>query len=292
MIITITCNPAIDKTVYENKTVFDIGGKGINVSKVLKSLKVDSMATGFLGKENGKLVIDDLNKNKIENHFIEIDGSVRTNTKYINDGKLIEENEIGPTITEDDKNRLFEYVSTFENDIVIISGSVSGNSDNNIYKDLINILKKRNNYVILDCSKQLLKNAIEAKPDIIKPNKQEICELFSIKYDEKEIIDRCKKLGIDFICLSLAEEGAIFICDQVYKIKPLIKEISSNVGAGDAMVAALAYGRYKALDTKQTIKLAMATSLAACQTEGTKPPIYENIMNIYKEIAINDKIRV
>lgn len=278
MIITITCNPAIDKTVYENKTVFDVGGKGINVSKVLNNLDTKTIATGFLGKDNKDLIIDDLNKLNIENHFIEVDGKVRTNTKLIQNNNLIEQNEDGPIISKENINDLFDYLNNFSNKIVVISGSAPSSADKNIYKDMVTLLKKNNNYVILDSSKEIFKNAIEAKPNVIKPNKEEICKYFGIDYDEQVIIDKCKNLGIDLICLSLGSDGAIFITDEVYKCKPLKINVSSTVGAGDAMVAALAYAKANDLDIKKTIKLAMAAASAACETEGTKPPKKVDVM--------------
>ena len=285
MIITVTCNPAIDKTVYEDKTVFDIGGKGINVSKVLNKLGSKSIATGFVGKDNMNLVIDDLNKIGIENHFIEVDGKVRTNTKLIVDGALTENNEDGPKITSEEIEKLFTYLKTFSNDIVVISGSAPSSADRNIYKNMIELLKDNNNYVILDCDKDLFKNAIEAKPNVIKPNKEEICKYFGIEYNEEEIIEKCKDLGIDFICLSLGEDGAIFIGDQIYKCKALPIKCSSTVGAGDSMVAAIAHSKANAFDVDKTVKLVMAAASAACETEGTKAPEYDSIMEKYNDLC-------
>lgn len=284
MIITITCNPAIDKTVYENKTIFDVGGKGINVSKALKELKVESVATGFVGRENKDLVINDLNKNGIENHFIEVDGRVRTNTKRIIDNQLIEENEDGPFIEQKYIDALFEYLKQFKNEIVIISGSAPSSVNKNIYKDLIHLLKQNSNYVILDCSGELLRNGIEAKPNIIKPNKKEISEYFNMEYDEEIIIDKCKQLGIDMICLSLGDKGAIFIDNEVNKFDALKVNYKSAVGAGDSMVAALAYCKINNFDKEKTMKFVMSSSAAACETEGTKPPKYEDIICKLKKL--------
>lgn len=288
MIITITCNPAIDKTVYENKEVFDIGGKGINVSKVLKELGENSLATGFIGKDNKDLVINDLNSIGIDNHFIEVDGKVRTNTKRIVNNNLIEENEDGPFIKQDDIAKLFSYLESFSNELVIISGSAPSSADKNIYKDMVELLHRNDNFVILDCDKELFKNGVEAKPDVIKPNKEEICKYLNMDYNESEIIDRLKKLGIDLVCLSLGSDGAIFISEDVYKCEPLKIEYSSAVGAGDAMVAAIAYSKSHRYDIEKTIKLAISAASAACETEGTKPPKYKDIVSklddvIYKK---------
>lgn len=286
MIITITCNPAIDKTVYENKTVFDIGGKGINVSKVLNNLNTKSIVTGFIGNENKDLVVNDLNSLEIENHFIEVKGKVRTNTKYIRDNNLIENNEDGPNITSKDIENLFNYLSNFRNEVIVISGSAPKSTDKNIYRDMVSLLKKNNNYVILDCANDLFKNAIEAKPNVIKPNKEEICKYFNVEYDKELIINKCKELDIDLICLSLGEDGAIFIGNEVIECKPLKIKYSSAVGAGDAMVASIAYGKVNNYDLVETIKLAMACASAACETEGTKPPEYDSIMMKINEVKL------
>ena len=176
MIITVTCNPAIDKTIKDNETIFDIGGKGINVSKVLKSLGVDSICTGFIGKDNKNIIYDKLDELDIKHHFIEINGAIRTNTKRIINNELIEENEKGPIPTKEDINNLINYLKQFKNEIVVISGS----SNVNIYYDLVKLLKKNNNYVILDADKDLLVEGIKACPNIIKPNKDEISRLFNI----------------------------------------------------------------------------------------------------------------
>ena len=284
MIITVTCNPAIDKTVYENKTVFDIGGKGINVSKVLNELNTKSIVTGFVGKDNMDIIINDLNLLGIENHLVEVDGKVRTNTKIIKNGELIEENENGPFISNYDIERLFSYLKQFKNEIVVISGSISNNVDTTIYKDMVELLKANNNYVIVDCKDDLLVNVVKAKPNVIKPNKQEICKLFNIEYSEEEIIERCKALNLDLVCLSLGSEGAIFVSDEIYKCKALPIECLSSVGAGDAMVAAIAYGKQNNLSLKDTIKLSMACSGASCMQEGTKPAKYSIINGLFDNI--------
>ena len=286
MIVTVTCNPAIDKTIYENKVVYDIGGKGINVSKVLNNLNSKSIVTGFIGRENKDIVINDLNSLNIENYFIEVDGRVRTNTKRIKNNQLFEKNEDGPYISESKINELFNYLKCFSNDIFIISGSTPSSVNKNIYFEMINLLKENNNYVILDCSKELLANAIKAKPNIIKPNKEEICELLEVEYDEKQIISKCKDLDIELICLSLGEDGAIFIGEEINKCNALNIKCSSSVGAGDAMVAAIAYGIENKYDEESIIKLAMAASGTACETIGTKPPKYKEIMDKINDVII------
>ena len=287
MIITITCNPAIDKTIYEDKVVYDVGGKGINVSKVLNNLNTSSLCTGFAGRDNSKLIIDNLNDLKIEHSFIEVNGKVRTNTKRIINNELIEENEDGPIISDDDVLKLTDYLSGFKNEIVVISGSAPSSVDSHLYEKLIYSLKKNGNYVLLDSSKDLFKYGLRAKPNIIKPNKEEICKYFGIEYNEELIVDKCKELDLDLVVVSLGNEGALFIYrDVVYKAHALKINCSSTVGAGDSMVAALAYSKLNNLSIEETIKLAIACSACACMTEGTKPPEFVDIINNIKKVKI------
>lgn len=283
MIITITCNPAIDKTIKDNETIFDIGGKGINVSKVLKSLGVNSICTGFIGRDNKEIIYDKLDELDIKHHFIEINGAVRTNTKRIINNELIEENEKGPIPTKEDINNLINYLKQFKNEIVVISGS----SNVNIYYDLVKLLKKNNNYVILDADKDLLVEGIKACPNIIKPNKDEICRLFNIDYDEKVVTKKCRQLNMDLICISLGKDGALFINkDKVYKANALDVKYASAVGAGDAMVASFAYSKLNNYDIKNTISLAIAASCASVETSGTKPPNKDKVFAYQKEVKV------
>ena len=283
MIITITCNPAIDKSLNENSITFDVGGKGINVSKLLKNLGVDTIATGFIGRDNKNVVLDKLDELGINHHFIEVDGQVRTNTKKIINNKLFEENQKGPLINDTDKEKLIEYLKEFHNEIVVLSGSCTSN----IYYELVKVLKDNGNYVILDCDGQLLVDGVKAKPNVIKPNKNEICRLFNCNYDEKEIINKTKQLGLDLVCISLGSEGSIFIYnDEVYKVKSVEIDYKNATGAGDSMVGAISYCRLNNLDIIETIKLAVACASAACEVEGSKAPTKENIFKTIEKVEV------
>ena len=287
MIVTVTCNPAIDKTVYEDHTDFNIGGKGINVSKVLKKLNTDSICTGFLGKENAQVFYDELDKSGIGHHFIEIDGKARTNSKYIRNNELIEDNEKGPDVNDESIDKLKEYLETLSNDIVVISGSAPKNIDSSFYKDLVELLKRHDNYVIADCANDLFKEVVKAKPDMIKPNKDEICTYFKLDYNKDIIIDKCRNLNIDTICISLGSEGALFLKDDyVYEVEPLEVKYVSPVGCGDALVAGMAYGKYNNLEFEDCIRMAIACASASVEMSGSIPPEYEHIMSFKERVTL------
>ncbi len=156
-----------------------------------------------------------------------------------------------------------------------------------IYFYLVKLLRKNNNYVILDADKDLLIEGIKACPNIIKPNKDEIGRLFNMEYDEKVVIDKCRRLNMDLICISLGKDGALFIDkDNVYKAKALNVKCDSVVGAGDAMVASFAYSKLNNYDIVDTIKLAIATSAASVETSGTKAPSKDRVFAYQKEVKV------
>lgn len=285
-IITVTFNPAIDKSIYDDKISFDIGGKGINVSKVLKSMNTDSLCVGLIGKENKNIIYDGLDRLNIDYRFIEVDGKVRTNTKRIINNELYEENEKGPQVTKDKVDELLNMITQFNNDIVVISGSVPDGVDENIYAIMTRILKENNNYVIVDCDKGLLKNVVKEKPHMIKPNIREICNLFDCEYDEDRIIEKVRELEIDDVLISKGSDGAILISDKVYSCKPLSVRYKNALSAGDAMVAAFAYSKLNDMNKTDALKLSMAAAAACVESDGSKPGDYQRTKQLLKEVEI------
>ena len=291
MIITVTCNPAIDQTVSKDGTVFDIGGKGINVSKVLRNMGCESLCTGLIGSDNCGIILEGLDGLGIPHHFIKTDGKVRTNLKKVINGELFEENQPGPDLAKEDAEKLFEYLDGFRNKIVVISGSAPANAEDDLYRKMTELLKRNGNSVILDCSGRKLREGVKAFPDVIKPNYKEICELFGKRLEEDAMIDTCLDLGIPFIIVSLGKEGALFIRDrQAYRCPAVRTEVVSPLGAGDSMVAAVAYALQNGLDTQETIALAMACAAASVGSPGSSAPSFRDIRNLKKEVII-EKIR-
>lgn len=306
MIITVTLNPAIDKTVYIDKlkaktlnrvssSLFDIGGKGINVSKTISSLNSVSIATGLLGKDNNSFIINGLNYLSIENDFVYVDGSVRTNLKVIEeDGSLTEINESGPTINKDKIDELILKLDKYANEenIFVFSGSVPKGVDSNIYAYLTNRLKQKGSKVVVDADDELLSLAIKESPTVIKPNMYELSKLVDIdeNSDDTTIINKCRSLldhGIQIICVSKGKDGALFISNHYcYSAKAIDVEVKSSVGAGDAMVAALAYGLQNNMDYLDMFKLALATSAGAVMSKGTSPASLEVVNELIEKIEI------
>lgn len=289
MIVTVTCNPALDRTVSAEGVHVNIGGKGINVAKVLRKLGVKALCTGFLGKDNGQIITDGLDELDIAHDFMTVEGKVRTNTKRIIAGELHEENEKGTPVNDRDIKRLKEYLKQFKDSIIAISGSAPPGIDEHFYGQLVSELKDNGNRVIMDCDRQLLANGIKASPDVIKPNVDELRSLYGIDDDLSELVDTCRKIPVGTIVLSRGSNGALFFIEgRVYECPALPVDYVSAVGAGDSMVAALAYAMEKHMDTDQTIRLAMAASAASVESKGSEAPEYGHIMGFMDKVVIKE----
>lgn len=307
MIITVTLNPAIDKTAQVeqmvpnglnrlNNIILDVGGKGINVSKAIKELGGDSICTGFVAGSNGKWIEEKLDSLGLEYKFRHVEGNTRINLKVLDrDMNLTELNDAGDEIHENDlrylKEDLLEMVKP--DDIVVLAGSVPAGVPTTIYQELITLLKEKGAKVVMDADGELFTNGIEAGPTLIKPNKYELCKYFGLNEDvtDVELVSHAKKLlykGIDTVVISLGSKGAIFITNEETAYVPGLDIIAhSAVGAGDSMVGALTYGISEGLELIPLIKLAVATSAGAVMTKGTKAPNRSVVEMLMKEVQID-----
>lgn len=305
MIVTITLNPAIDKTVeisdFEIGAVnrvysmrVDAGGKGINVSKVIKSLGGESKAVGIIGGTGGVFIKETLDRAGIKNDFHVINGETRTNLKIIDTSKKTNTdiNEQGPLITFEDMERVKQQALSGlkPGDIVVLSGSVPANVDKSIYGMWISEAKKAGAKTILDADGDLLKHGVEAGPFLVKPNIHELRKLFGIELRTISDIEKygrslMKKYGIEEVVVSLGPEGAVFIDKECSILGRNIEvEVKSTVGAGDAMVAALAYSINRGCSLEETVALSMATSNANVMTSGSQAADYETIAGLQKAV--------
>lgn len=308
MIVTVTMNPAIDKTLDIDclehgglnriqHVEMDAGGKGINVSKTIHELGGESIVTGFIAGNTGKIIQSVMEEWKIPNDFVEVEGETRTNTKlYEERGLLTELNEPGPEITPKDLQTLMDKLDGYakEGTLFVLAGSVPKGVNKNIYKEIIEMVHKKGAKVLLDADGELFTNALEAQPDMIKPNRVELEQYAQMDYvaSEQEIIQIAEQImekNIDHVVVSLGKSGAIFL-QKDYKVKcqGLSVKAHSTVGAGDAMVAGLAYAWDQGLSSEETVKTCMAVSAGAVTTIGTKPPKKELVEDLKKQVEIEE----
>lgn len=304
MIVTVTLNPAIDKTVDIGEfqygglnritsVVQDPGGKGINVSKTIHHLGGETIATGFIGGNGGKIISEGLQKLGIKSDFIQVAGETRTNMKVVDSkGNVTELNEPGPVIGDVAIEELLNKLESMANadTLFILAGSIPKGVDRNIYCKIIEIVKKKKARVFLDADGELFVKGLEAKPDYIKPNRFELEQYFKFEGNASidDLVNMGRKLqekGIGTVAISLGSEGALFILPHgAIKVPGLKVEAHSTVGAGDAMVAALSYGIDLNLPMEECIKLGVATSAGAVTTVGTKPPTKELVDELKQQV--------
>jgi len=309
MIFTVTLNPAIDKTVViENFRVdtvnrigtmrIDVGGKGINVSKCLKNLGLDSMAAAFLAGAAGEQSLKMLKEAGVTPLVVDVPGSnTRTNLKIIDPAlhQNTDINEPGPQVNEALMNELRDAIAEImqPGDVVILSGSLPKGAEISTYRAWGEFFREKGAVVFLDADGESLRLGLEAAPYMVKPNNEELSRLLGKPLDSQEaLIEAGRELlkkGIDDVVISMGGDGALFVTkDKVIKAHPLRVPVRSTVGAGDSMVAALAYGFDQKLSREETIKLSIAISAASVMCDGTQAPDTDTIKELYQKVIIEE----
>ena len=286
MINTITLNPSLDyivkvddfKVGHVNRTSKeDIypGGKGINVSIVLKNLGVKNRAlgftAGFTGEEIEKLVAN----HGVDNEFIRLEkGMSRINVK-LKSKEESEINGIGPDISKNDIEKLYEKLEALKaGDFVVLAGSIPNTLPDDIYETIMKDFKDKEINFVVDATKDLLLNVLKYKPFLIKPNHHELGEMFNVKLNSKdEIITYAKKLqeiGARNVIISMAGDGAILIEENgEITISDTPKgTLVNSVGAGDSMVGGFLAGIAENKNIKEAFKIGVATGSASAFSEG------------------------
>jgi 1-phosphofructokinase len=270
MIYTITLNPSLDYTVkvpdFEigkiNRSCFEkieIGGKGINVSKVLKKLGIDSTICGFYAGSIGKNIIEEAKNLDFNNIWIKVKGCSRINIKLLSTPETAI-NGKGCEASIDDLNKLCNKINTDKNTYVILSGSVCQGLDSNAYAYIMSKLQGK---FIVDAEKDLLVNSLKYKPFLIKPNHLELGEIFNTPIDsfEKAIIYGKKlcEMGAENVIVSMGSIGAVFVNkDNEYTVKANKINAANTVGAGDTMLAGFIYSLINKKDFEESLIFASA----------------------------------
>lgn len=304
MIYTVTLNPAIDKTVViENfraggvnrvaSVREDAGGKGINVSKCLKNLGEKSVAAMILAGDTGAKLERMLGELGIPVLSVRTEGENRTNLKIIDpvNKANTDINEPGPVVSaallEQFKEKLGSRIQP--EDVVILSGSLPAGVDRGLYGEWTAYFRGLGACVYLDADGEPMEKGMGAVPYMIKPNNDELAALLGKeKLTLEEMVCEGKRLhgtGIEEIVISLGGDGALFVSkDGCYRAEGLKVEVKSTVGAGDSVVAAMAYAQVKKLSRQEKISLAVAIGAASVMQSGTQPPEAELVWELAKQV--------
>lgn len=300
MIYTVTFNPSLDYVVWINQfqlgtihmakeeTIY-AGGKGINVSTVLKQLDIDNVALGFVAGFSGREIIDQLNRIGVVSDFISLNqGMSRINIKLKSDGPVeTDVNGLGPIIEKEHVELFFDKLKFIQDgDFLVLSGSVPKclKGMSHIYSDLCKLVRDRRVRIVVDTEGDFLRNTLSDRPFLIKPNHHELGALFHRELKTREDIIDCAKLlqqeGAQNVLVSMAGDGALLV-DEYGNITQQAApkgEVVNSVGAGDSMVAGFLAGilsckksngeDYNPEDYKYALKFGIATGSASAFSSG------------------------
>ena len=300
MIYTVTFNPAIDYVVRMDQFILDTvnrttaeeiyyGGKGINVSTVLKELGQDSVALGFIAGFTGNEIAQGLKKQGIQTDFICLkEGLSRINVKI----KAQQETEIngqGPHIDAEALEALFQKLDLLEKgDVLILAGSIPSSMPEDSYEQIMKRMDGKGILTVVDATKNLLVNVLKYHPFLVKPNNHELGEIFqTVLKTSDEIVEAAKKLqqmGARNVLISMAGDGAILVAEngEIHQIGVPKGTVQNSVGAGDSMVAGFIAGYLEKKDYLYALRLGTASGSATAFSKGLA--VKEEIERLLQEV--------
>ena len=303
MITTVTLNPAIDTRYFiedfkegrlfrAEKTIKSPGGKGLNVTKVLKQLDADVVATGIIGGKNGEWIQENLKKMDIKEEFYVSSAETRVCIAVLAKHSETEILESGEELADSDlrafEKKFMELVE--KSDVITMSGSLPKGMEAGYYQKLVELVNRKGKKVILDTSGKSLLEGVKGKPYLIKPNFDELEYVLGESIDGrdkiKKAVEKLKNLGAQNVLVSLGGEGAIYFGEEILKITiPKIK-IHNTVGSGDSSVAGFAKGLDDGLELNEILKLSMACGMSNAQSMETGKVIPEDVKEFMENITI------
>jgi 1-phosphofructokinase len=302
MIYTLTLNPSVDYIVEADDIVLGSlnrskketkfpGGKGINVSRVLRSMGIVSKAIGFIGGFTGRYVEEFLNREGVFTGFVKVDGDTRINIKLKADTET-EINARGPEVSPLAFGLLKEQIKQLGNgDFLVLAGSIPSSMPGTTYEEIVRICKETGAEVIVDAEGELLKTVLEYRPFLIKPNHHELGQFFNKEISSTDdAIFYGKKLveaGAKNVIVSLAEKGAVYINEtSAYSATVPNGEVKSSVGAGDSMVAGFLAQYLKTNNLQAAFQYSVASGSATAFSIGLCEP--EKVEQLLTEVKIQE----
>ena len=298
MIYTLTVNPSLDYIVdvadfkigCVNRTASEkifAGGKGINVSIVLKNLGIESRALGFTAGFTGKQIEALLQKKGIDSDFIQVDearGFSRINVKLRSvggsgdtGGTSKEESEIngqGPKLDQGDIDALFSKLDGLASgDMLVLAGSIPSSLPQSFYSDIMSRLQTKGVRFVVDATRDLLKNSLSYRPFLVKPNNFELGEIFDVTLNTREEVipyaEKFRQMGAENVLVSMAGQGAVLAAadGKIYQSPAPECHVVNSVGAGDSMVAGFIAGFMETSTYEGALKIGICTGTASAGLE-------------------------
>lgn len=307
MIYTLTLNPAIDKAVYLDSlhidavnrvsyTKLNAGGKGINISRALRQMQVDSVAFAFTGGQDGAKLQELSQKDGVALACVETAAPTRENVKIIDvlSRTFTDLNEAGGPVTLGETTELLDRLMSAvrPGDIVALSGSVPAGIPKKIYQDITNRCHALGVKVVADCDGEALSHCIAALPDVIKPNNFELSELLKRPLPDRDaLIEGAQELvhlGIGAVLITLGGDGALSVSKEgVFHAAGIKVPVLSTVGAGDTFLAGYIKAMTLGENAARSLARAMSASTAKVQFEGTDMPGQNRLEEYLPKLEIN-----
>lgn len=285
MIYTVTFNPSLDYVVtvnhfkkgIVNRTVAERilpGGKGVNVSIVLKNLGFDNTALGFLAGFTGDELQRLMEEKGITTDFIRVEeGMSRINLKLRSD----EESEIngqGPLIKQSDIDKLYKKLDSLKDgDLLVLAGSIPDVMLGSMYMDIMKYLENKKLNIVVDATRDLLTNVLQYRPFLIKPNNHELGEIFGVTITDKDDVvlyaKKLQKMGARNVLVSMAGDGAVLLTEDgcEYRAEAPKGKIVNSVGAGDSMVAGFIAGYLGSGNYEDAFRMGVCAGSASAFSE-------------------------
>lgn len=305
-IVSLSLNPAVDLTYeisnfleHDKKsraisTKFDPGGTGINVGRALEKLKAKShtccITAGMMG-----VFFESMLKQELSNVVtLQVKGETRINTTIVQrfPQHQFEINASGSPITSKQlKTIINKFLQLCGKGIGVLTGSLPPGIPSNTYQNICSQLKNQGASAIIDASPEVMKESLRSNPFLIKPNLYELELLQGKKLSSIDQIASEARLiaqqGVTYVCVSMGVKGAILTCPEnsYYCNSPKIT-VNSTVGAGDSMVAALAYAFAEKKTAKQALKLAVTCGAGTAKQPGTQLFNPEDLDSLSTQITV------
>jgi len=300
-IVTITVNPALDKSTHFKGLVpeqkircdeprYDAGGGGINVSKAISRLGGTSLAVFTSGGPIGEMLEQLVNKETIEFTAIKVQTWTRESFVAVDDNTNSQYRFgfAGGAISEQEENNILEIISNITPKFLVASGSLNEGLSTNFYKKIAEIAKMSNSKLIIDTSGEALKKVLEIGVYLIKPNVGELAKLVGVERLELEEVNEAAKQiiakgGAEIVVVSLGPQGAVLVTKDSYEFVPAPNVAKkSTVGAGDSMVGGMVWALSQNKSLKEVIRWGVACGSAATMNEGTQLFKFEDAERLFE----------
>jgi 1-phosphofructokinase family hexose kinase len=306
VIVTVTPNPVLDRTLTVPRIVFnammratssrlDWDGKGLNVSRALHALGVESVAMGFIGGATGQVLARGLDDMGIATDFVPVAGETRTNVIITDTERYVKANEAGPTVQAREAAALLERVRqrVRPGEVWVFCGSLPPGLPLDFYAGLIALVQTRGARALLDSSGEALRLGCEAGPYLVKPNTIEAAQMMQEENlpeihsdaDALRAVGFFLERGIEWVALSLGAGGLLLASEQeTVRARPPRVRARNPVGAGDALLAGVAYALARGLGPGEVARWGVAAGTAAALREGVSVGTRAEVQALYAQV--------